>query len=98
MESVSNYVSEAEKFLLDEYYNISLGDLMPVAMATAIPTMIVIFTTNQDSDPLHVVPMVGTPNRIIFLLYNPLGTGYYDAAIPCCCEAVNCNCNPCEGI
>jgi len=39
--------------------------------------------------------MVGTPNGIIFLLYNPLGTNY-DAAIPCCYEAVNCNstCTP----
>jgi len=64
---------------------------MPVAIAAAIQDTIVIFTIHQDSDPLYVVPMVGTPNGIIFLLYNPLGIGHYNAAIPCCYEAVDCN-------
>ena len=91
VQSVDDYVREAEKFLLDGFYNSSLGDLMPVAIATAIQATIVIFTTHQDSNPLYVVAMVSTPNAIIFLLYNPLGTGHYDAAIPCCYEAVDCN-------
>ena len=56
---------------------------MPVAIATALLANIVIFSTNQDSHPMYVVPMAGCPNGIIFLVYNPAVTGHYDAAVPC---------------
>ena len=67
---------------------------MPVAMATALQTIIVIITTNPDSDPLYAVPIVGSPDGTIFVLYHPFVTGHYDAAIPCSYEAVNHNSTP----
>ena len=32
---------------------------------------------------MYVIPMVGVPNGIIYLVYLPAGTGHYDADIPC---------------
>lgn len=83
VQPIDDYATESKKFLQDRFYNSSVGDLMPVAMATALLTNIVIFSTNQDSHPMYVAPMVGCPNGIIFLVYHPAGTGHYDAAIPC---------------
>ena len=94
VQPVSDYRTEAENFLQDGFYNSSLGDLMPVAMATALQTIIVIITTNLDSDPLYAVPIVGYPDGTMFVLYHLFGTGHYDAAIPCCYEAVKHNFTP----
>lgn len=83
VQPIEDFTAESKRFLQDGFYNNSVGDLMPVAMATALLTNIVIFSTNQDSHPMYVVPMAGSPNGIIFLVYHPAGTGHYDAAIPC---------------
>ena len=64
---------------------------MPVAMATALQTIIVIITTNPDSDLLYAVPIVGSSDGTIFVLYHIFGTGHYDA---CSYEAVNHNSTP----
>ena len=91
VQPVSDYKTEAEKFLRDGFYNSSLGDLMPVAMATALQTIIVIITTNPDSDLLYAVPIVGSPDGTICVLYHLFGTGHYDAGSY---EAVNHNSTP----
>ena len=83
VQPIDDYTTESKKFLQDGFYNSSVGDLMPVAMATALLTNIVIFNASQDSHPIYVVPVVGFPSGIIFLVYHPAGTGHYDAAIPC---------------
>ena len=83
VQPIDDYVTQSKKFLQDRFYNSAIGDLMPVAIATALLANIVIFSTNQDSHPMYVVPMAGCPNGIIFLVYNPAGTGHYDAAVPC---------------
>ena len=62
VQPIDDYTTESKKFLQDGFYNSSVGDLMPVAMATALLTNIVIFSASQDSHPMYVVPMVGSPN------------------------------------
>ena len=66
VQPIDDYTTESKKFSQDGFYNSSVGDLMPVAMATALLTNIVIFSASQDSHPMYVVPMVGSPNGIIF--------------------------------
>ena len=82
VQPIDEYVTQSKKFLQDGFYNRAVGDLMPVAVATALLANIVIFSTHQDSHPMYVVPMADCPNGIIFLVYNPAGTGHYDAAVP----------------
>lgn len=76
-----DYVAEANKFLEDGFFASSHGDLMPLAMATHLQASIII-TTNVNSTPMYVLPMVGSAERSIFVLYTPTGPGHYDAAIP----------------
>jgi len=85
IQPIDDYVTESKRFLQDGFYNNDVGDLMPVAMATALLTNIIIFRQNEDHHvhPMYVVPMNGSPNGTVFLVYNPAGTGHYDAAIPC---------------
>jgi len=85
IQPIDDYTTESQKFLQDGFYNSSVGDLMPVAMATALLANIIMFRQNKDSQahPMYVVPINGTPNGTIFLVYHPAGTGHYDAAIPC---------------
>ena len=52
-------------------------------MATVLQSSILIITTTPDSQPIYVTP---NDNRIegtiIILVYEPTGSGHYDAAIP----------------
>ena len=76
-----DYVAEANKFLEDGFFASSHRDLMPLAMATYLQASIII-TTNVNSTPMYVLPMVGSAERSVFVLYTPTGPGHYDAAIP----------------
>ena len=75
------YVTEANAFLENGVYNTSIGDLMPLAIATVLQASLVIITSNSQMPPMYVVPMVGTVEGSIFLIYNPTGAGHYDAAL-----------------
>ena len=77
-----DFVREANTFLENGVYNTSIGDLMPLAIATALQASLVIITSNSQMPHMYVVPMVGTVEGSIFLIYNPTGAGHYDAALP----------------
>ena len=55
---------------------------MPLAIATYLQASIIIITMNVNSTPMYALPMVGSAERSIFVLYTPTGPGHYDAAIP----------------
>ena len=65
-----DYCSEANKFLEIGYFDSQLGNLVPVAMATALQCYIVL--SGQ---------IVEAQEKTIFLVYNPEGAGHYDAAV-----------------
>ena len=77
-----DYSNEANKFLQEGFYSSSLGDLMPLAMATVLQASIIIITTNPHSHPMYVIPQVGCMEGTIILVYEPTGPGHYDAALP----------------
>lgn len=78
-----DYIAEARKFLQNGFFASSFGDFMPSAMATILQSSIVILVTTTLSDPpLYVVPVQGSAEHTIFLVYTPTGPGHYDAAIP----------------
>ena len=95
---VDNYAQEARKFLDDGYYDSELGNLMPLAMAEALESNIIVFRTDNDQ-PFFVTPQGVSLHRTIFLVYDPNGPGHYDAALvyqsphqPCPSKAIKCNC------
>lgn len=55
-----DYSTEANKFLQDGFYASSIGDLMPLAMATVLQASVVIITTSSTSHPIYVTPLVGS--------------------------------------
>ena len=74
--------SEANRFLCDSYYNSDLGDTMPLALATAIRAHLIIFTTEPHSRQMYVSPEVQSVVGTVFVVYDPVGSGHYDAALP----------------
>ena len=77
-----DYHEEAIKFLQDGFYASAIGDLMPLAMANVLQAAILIITTNAHSNPMYVTPEAGGIEGTIILVYNPSGSGHYDAAVP----------------
>ena len=75
-----DYCAESNKFLEIGYFNSPLGNLLPVAMATMLRRYIVLFRTDNNNH-LYVSPQVEAKERNIFVLYNPVGAGHYDAAV-----------------
>ena len=67
-----DYSTEANKFLQDGFYVSSIGDLMPLAMATVLQASVVI-TTSSTSHPIYVTPLVGSIEGTVILVYNPNG-------------------------
>lgn len=78
----SDYSTEANKFLQDGFYASSIGDLMPLAIATVLQASIVIIITSPNSHPIYVTPQVGSIEGTLILVYDPSGSGHYDAAVP----------------
>ena len=75
-----DYSEEAKKYLNDGYYDSQLGNLMPLAMAEALESNFILFRTD-DVQPLFVTPQCVSIHRTIFLVYDPQGSGHYDAAL-----------------
>ena len=55
---------------------------MPDALATALQTSIIIFTRNTDSPVMYITPEVIKTDYSIFVIFDPTGSGHYDAAVP----------------
>ena len=73
------FLLESHKFLMDGFFTSEIGNLMPLAMATALNASIIIFTT---SNTYYINSLLESDNGILFLVYNCEGPGHYDAAIP----------------
>ena len=72
--------SEANKFLQDGYYFSLLGDAMPLALANALNTNIVIFRSTLNLPVTYVSPRESSSN-IIFTAYTDCGPGHYDSVL-----------------
>lgn len=75
-----DYDEEAKKFLSDGVYDSQVGNLMPLAIAEALETNLILFRTN-DVNPLFITPQSPSLDRTVFLVYEPQGSGHYDAAL-----------------
>ena len=77
-----DYISETINFETSGYFSSDLGDLMPIAMANVLRMPIVIVTSESHTPLISVCPeetiLYSTP---LFLAYNRLGAGHYDAAV-----------------
>ena len=71
----ANYREEAEKFLMDGFYNSEVGNLMPLAMAESLEANIVLFRMDNDK-PFFVTPQFTSTHRTIFLIYHPHGSSH----------------------
>ena len=78
-----NYALEAQKFMDPTFYDSVLGDIMPLALSTALQFSIVIFSTDSRRPVMYVTPDITANDATAFLVYNPDGKGHYDAAVPC---------------
>ena len=81
METGMDYLVEAKKFLQDGFFAHALGDTMPLALVTVLQATIIIFTSNQEH-PIYITPNLITTEEAIILVYDPSGSGHYDAALP----------------
>lgn len=77
-----NYHSETVNFEVYGYFGSDLGDLMPIAMANVLQMPIIIVTSEPHTPLISVCPeetvLYSEP---LFLAYNSLGVGHYDAAV-----------------
>ena len=76
---VEDFRCEAHKFLCDGYYNSELGDVMPLALATALNANLLIFTSSRQ---MYITPESESTAGTVFVVYDQTGTGHYDAALP----------------
>ena len=91
-----DYQAEAEKFREDKYYNSAIGNIMPLALSTALCFPIVVFTAQIDN-PMYITPATVSTDTNAFVVYSSYGTGHYDAATPYFKEgnshdAIRCSC------
>ena len=76
-----DYEFETNKFLQSGYYDNSLGDCMPLAMANILQASITIFSIYPEV-PLYVTPTGDNfSNATLFLVHRP-EISHYDAALP----------------
>lgn len=78
----NDYFTEANMFTQSQHYNSELGDTMPLALATALQFIIVIFSRDPATPTMYITPEVVTTEATAFLVYNSTGQGHYDAAVP----------------
>ncbi len=75
-----SYEEEARKFLNDGYYASALGDSMPLAMANALKSNIVIFRSTSAAPVTYISPREN-PEYVMFLAYTASGPGHYDSVL-----------------
>lgn len=78
---VVNYEESVKCFLHDSFYDSPIGNAMPLAIATALQCSIVIFLADASEHPRYVSPINVQSTATAFLVYNPTGSGHYDAAL-----------------
>lgn len=78
-----DFDSEASRFLQDGYYFSMLGDAMPLAMANALKSNIMVFQSTVNLPVTYISPREPSCN-IIFIAYTDCGPGHYDSACPLC--------------
>ena len=77
-----DYEREARIFLTNGYFDSELGNVMPLALSTALQLSCVIFTKDETVvPPLYITPEVVTTEATVLLVYTSKGKGHYDAAI-----------------
>lgn len=54
---------------------------MPLALATALRSHLIIFTTDPENPQMYVTPDIEQILGTMFLVYNPFGPGHYDVAL-----------------
>ena len=79
--SAVDYEIESMKFLQSGFFANDIGDIMPLATATALQISLIIITTS-NSPVMFVNPAVGNGELSAFVVYYCNGPGHYDAAIP----------------
>ena len=77
-DSIVNYEAEARKFLKNGYFDSQLRNLMPLAISNALQAYLLIFR-RDTTNPLYITPELDTQHTPIFLVYDPSGSGHYDA-------------------
>ena len=72
----------AIKFSEMSYFQGELGDTMILAMSNLLHIPITIISNIPDHITIPVVPRSTMCDEIIFVLYNHIGSGHYDAILP----------------
>ena len=76
-----DYEKEASKFQERGYFDSELGNLMPLALSTALQLSSVIFTRDDTTPAMYITPEIVDGEATVFLVYSSEGKGHYDAAI-----------------
>jgi hypothetical protein len=76
-----DYEKEASKFQERGYFDSELGNLMPLALSTALQLSSVIFTRDDTTPAMYITPEIVAGEATVFLVYTSEGKGHYDAAI-----------------
>ena len=64
------------------YFQGELGDTMILAMSNLLHIPITIISNISNHITIPVVPRSTMCDEIIFVLYNHIGSGHYDAILP----------------
>lgn len=77
-----DFHAESINFQQSGYFTGDLGDLMPMAMANVLRIPIIIITSEVHTPLINVCPEEAVLHNVpLFLAYNHLGVGHYDAAV-----------------
>ena len=76
-----DYSTEAQK-ILNPFYDIVLGNTMPLALSMSLQFSIVIFSKDSRTLIMYVTPDNVASEATTFVVYNPECEGHYDVALP----------------
>ena len=83
-EQLADWEQEVRKFIQDGFFNSAIGDLLPTVISNVLHLNIIIFQKLISPPIMYVSPVqVDRSIGTIFLIYNPLHQGHYDAALKC---------------
>ena len=79
-----NWEEEVLKYKQDGFFASAIGDLLPIVISNILHLNIIIFKTVGSPPTMFVSPCDEITNiGTIFLVYDPLHSGHYDAALKC---------------
>ena len=79
---VQNYEEEVHQFTTSGFYDSPIGNAMPLALATALQCSIVTFSQNSSQPTMCASPLGVDSKATAFVVYDPRGSGHYNAALP----------------